>query len=172
MSFVRHHPLLWVFLKLLVFREKPDVLPASWFLFGLVLLINLVVDIGSFLIQFDLPGTLLRTIADLVLSALFIYLLLLSVNKVSRFLQTAIALFGVSALLNLLALPLLLGMSPDQDAGSVVGAILYILFFWHIAVIGHIFRHALSVTMTLGLLVAFSYVIVVMTVFYSLFPVQ
>ena len=172
MSFIRNHPLAWVYLKLLVVREKPDVLPASWFLLGLMLAINLLLDIGSFLVKFDAMGTLLRTAADLLISTLFIYLLLLSVNKTARFLQTASAMFGVSALLNLCALPILILLPPDQQAKGILGVILYALFFWHIAVIGHIFRHALSVTITLGLLVAFSYVVLVMTVFYSLFPVQ
>ena len=172
MSFVRQHPFIWVFLRLLVFRESPDVLPASWFLFGLVLVINLLIDIVSFLVQFDLPGTVLRTIADLIFSALFIYLLLLSFNKAARFLQTAIAMFGVSALLNLFALPLLVLLPPEQKVTGMAGTILYTLFFWHIFVIGHIFRHALAVNFALGLLASFAYVLLVMTVFYSLFPVQ
>ena len=65
MSFVRQHPLLWVFLRIMLLRQQPDILPASLFLFGLLLVANLLIGIASFLSDFDLLPSVLRTIADL-----------------------------------------------------------------------------------------------------------
>jgi len=172
MSFARLHPLLNVFLQMMLFRQRPDILPASIFLFAILLVVNLFVGVGSFLIDFDLLQSLLRTVVDMAFSLAFIYLLLLAVNKMNRSLQTMIAMLGVSAILNVLSLPLLLLLPEAKIATGPVGFMLYGLFFWHIAVMGHIFRHALSVNLPTGLLIAFSYVLIAISVFYSLFPVQ
>ena len=52
MSFVRQHPLLWVFLRIMLLRQQPDILPASLFLFGLLDLDSPVLVILPFLLAF------------------------------------------------------------------------------------------------------------------------
>ena len=172
MSFARLHPLLNVFVQLMLFRQRPDILPASVFLFAVLLVMNLIIGVGSFLIDFDLLQSLLRTVVDVAFSLAFIYLLLLAANKINRSLQTMIAMLGVSAILNVLSFPLLLLLPEVRTTIGPVGFMLYGLFFWHIAIMGHIFRHAISVNLPTGLLIAFSYVLIAISVFYSLFPVQ
>ncbi|MCW8962717.1 MAG: hypothetical protein OQL16_02895 [Gammaproteobacteria bacterium] len=172
MSFARLHPLLNVFVQMMLFRQRPDILPASVFLFAVLLVMNLIIGVGSFLIDFDLLQSLLRTVVDMAFSLAFIYLLLLAANKINRSLQTMIAMLGVSAILNVLSFPLLLLLPEVRTTIGPVGFILYGLFFWHIAIMGHIFRHAISVNLPTGLLIAFSYVLIAISVFYSLFPVQ
>lgn len=172
MNFVRQHPLISTIFKILVFQKGPDVLPASQFLLGLLLFLSLAVGIASFIVQFDLPGAITRTLADIFISIGFVYLLLLGANKSARALQTISAMLGVSIILNLISLPLLLMVSTEQAPVGAFAVFLYIIFCWHIAVMGHIFRHALSTSLPVGILVSFVYVLIAMAVFYSLFPVQ
>ena len=141
-------------------------------LIAVLLVMNLIIGVGSFLIDFDLLQSLLRTVVDMAFSLAFIYLLLLAANKINRSLQTMIAMLGVSAILNVLSFPLLLLLPEVRTTIGPVGFMLYGLFFWHIAIMGHIFRHAISVNLPTGLLIAFSYVLIAISVFYSLFPVQ
>jgi len=67
---------------------------------------------------------------------------------------------------------MLLILPDGQGVIGLAGMMLYVLFFWHITIMGHIFRHALSVSLPTGMLVAFAYVLATMSVFYSIFPVQ
>ena len=172
MSFIHRHPLLSVFLQLLLLRQRPDILPASLFLFGILLLVNLFIGIGSFLMNFDLLQSILRTVADIISNLAFVYLLLLAVNKLNRNLQTMIAMLGTSAILNILSLLPLMVLSAVKAPLGLAESMLYILFFWHIIVMGHIFRHALSVSFPMGLGVALLYISLAIFIFYFLFPVQ
>ena len=172
MNFIRQHPLLSIFFRIALFQQRPDELPASSFLFAVLLVINLIIGVANFLIDFDIIQSILRTMADLVVSLSFVYLMLLAVNKASRSLQTMIAMLGVSAILNCLSFPLLLLLPEVRTSVGAVGVVLYAMFFWHIAIIGHIFRHALSVNLPTGLMISFAYVLMTMAVFYSLFPAQ
>jgi len=172
MSFNKRHPLLWVFIHICLLRQPPEVLPASPFLLVILLVFNIGIGITAFLIDFSLVQSVLRTVADLIVSLGFIYLLLIAVGKVVRSMQTVIAMLGVSAILNILSFPLLLLLPDGKATVGLPGIMLYVLFFWHIVIMGHIFRHALSVSLPTGMLVAFAYVLMAMAVFYSIFPVQ
>jgi hypothetical protein len=96
----------------------------------------------------------------------------MAANKSARSLQTISAILGVSIILNILSLPLLMMLGEKQLSTGFAGLSLYIIFCWHIAVMGHIFRHALSVRLAAGMMVSFVYVMVAMAIFYSLLPVQ
>lgn len=172
MDFVKQHPLLWVFIRICLLKERPDVLPSSVFLLGILAATNLLLGIINFLLDFDLLQSVLRTLADLSFSLAFVYLLLLAVNKSERLLQTLIAMLGVSAILSSLAFPFLVLLPEERAALSLAGIALYGLFFWHLIVIGNIFRHALSVGFATGIVVSMVYVLTAMSLFYSLFPVQ
>jgi hypothetical protein len=172
MNFVRQHPLLSVYLQIMLLRQRPDVLPASWFLFAFMLVLNLIIGIVSFLLDFNMLQSLLRTVTDMAISLGFIYLLLLAFNKSGRSLQTMTAMLGVSAILNIVSLPLLFMMPEPRESTGAMGILLYVLFMWHLVIMGHIFQHAVSVKLPTGLLIAFAYVLIAMSVFYSLFPIQ
>ena len=172
MNWQQQHPLLMIFVRISLLRQRPDELPASSFLFAVLLILNLLVGAASFLIEFDALQAMLRSLLDSAISLGFIYLLLLAVNKRARSLQTMVAVLGVGTLLSILSLPLLLALPAPRSAVGLAGIILYALFFWHITILGHIFRHALSVSIPAGLIISFAYVITVLSVFYSVFPVK
>jgi len=74
-------------------------------------------------------------------------------NLGERIPQTICALAGTGFIFGLLALLLLLQLDPARPQPGVALAYLG-LFIWSLAVDGHIYRHALSIKMSLGILVA------------------
>ena len=74
-------------------------------------------------------------------------------NHAARIPQTISALAGTGFIFGLLALLILVQLDPDRPQPGVALAYLG-LFVWSLAVDGHIYRHALSIKMSLGVLVA------------------
>jgi hypothetical protein len=105
----------------------------------------------------DWGQSLALSFMDTLLMTVFCALVLLIVQKQARFVQTLTALAGTSAVLGLLAMPLMLQASrlPEDQAPSaalLMGGLT--LLIWTVAVQAHIFRHALSSWYGVGLLVA------------------
>jgi peptidoglycan/LPS O-acetylase OafA/YrhL len=74
-------------------------------------------------------------------------------NLESRAPQSLAALAGTGFLFGLLALLIIFQLDPEKPRPELV--ILYFgLFLWSLTVDGHIYRHALSVTMRTGMLLA------------------
>ena len=74
-------------------------------------------------------------------------------NRTARIPQTISALAGTGFIFGLLALLLVLQLDPQQPNPGLALAYLG-LFIWSLVVDGHIYRHALSIKMSLGVLVA------------------
>jgi peptidoglycan/LPS O-acetylase OafA/YrhL len=74
-------------------------------------------------------------------------------NRSARIPQTISALAGTGFIFGLLALLLVLQLDPQQPKPGLALAYLG-LFVWSLVVDGHIYRHALSIKMSLGVLVA------------------
>jgi hypothetical protein len=73
-------------------------------------------------------------------------------NQTGRWLQTVSALFGTSAVLSMLSLPV--SLTAGAEPSALLALILLATFFWSFAVDGHIWRHALNVTFSTGLALA------------------
>ncbi len=73
-------------------------------------------------------------------------------GKLVRWPQTVSALFGTSALLSILSVPVRLAAGAEPSA--VIALFLLATFFWSFAVDGHIWRHALEVSFSTGLALA------------------
>lgn len=134
--------------------------------------INFLIGGLSFLIEHNLWQASLRAATDMVISLGLGSLILLMAGKIARILQTLIALLGISAILNILSLPMLFFLLQTSSNIGMVGILLYSVFIWDILIMGHIFRQALSAGFTSGLLVSMSYVFIAMMIFYLLFPVK
>lgn len=74
-------------------------------------------------------------------------------NRAARVPQTISALAGTGFIFGLLAMLLVLQLDPQQPKPGLALAYLG-LFVWSLMVDGHIYRHALSIKMSLGVLVA------------------
>lgn len=139
-------------LGIIMLRSGPEDLPGG----PAVATVGVLAYIGVSALTLSVserPGNpvLILTIAVIVplVTARFILNL---VGKPARWQQTVAALFGTSALLALPNFPLLLSTADPPPAGPVLLALA--VFVWSFAVDAHIWRRALEVSFTTGLVVA------------------
>ncbi|EAR21415.1 hypothetical protein [Nitrococcus mobilis] len=139
-------------------RTAPQELPCSWEVLGLTLTAGLGLGYAAMWVYGPTPDALPTLLVGLLFTLGFIYGILAFRGLRIRFVQTASAIFGTDAIITLISLPVLsaAGTGNAQDA--------YLLFAmaglgtWNLLVIGHILRHALSLPLPGGLLVALGYI--------------
>jgi len=161
--------------QICLLRQGPQVFPRSWTLFGVMLLIYLVVDVILFLAQ-GIRGLLLlpELLLDIGLLLAFFALVLAIWQKLERFNQTMSALFGTGAIIMLVAVPfsLLVTLLPASTGAELVGVLLYAILAWTVLVMGHILRHALDTWLTLGIIIAGTYIVLNLVMFAQFFPTK
>ncbi len=167
--------LLNIFVDICLLRAGPQDLPTSRFLAVIAALLGLLT--GALVIVESFGSVLYALFAQLL--DLLLLLTLLRIGLVyrrlgARFLQVATALFGSSALINLVTMPLqlLIGEDPSTTLGGELGVLLYLfLLVWALVVIGHILRHAFDIRFSGGILVALVYFLMINWLVQIFFPV-
>lgn len=162
-------PLIRLFLNICLFAKGPQDLPASGLLLGLAVLSYGLIGTVLLLLDADPVAAGLQVLLEGFLLAAFLCGVLFLSGKLARWLKTAIALFGCDALISTLALPILIWLDFHPDA-QMVFLLLVTLMLWHLLVVSHIFRHALSVPFLAGFVLAFAYTSMTYQVLLSLFP--
>jgi hypothetical protein len=167
--------LLNVFVDICLLRAGPQDLPASSFLVLVTALLSLLtgtlVIVGTF---GSLDTALAAQLLDILLLLGLLKLGLQLTDKSARYLQTAAALFGSGALINLVTMPLQLLESGDprvSTASELSGLFYLVLIIWALVVVGHIVRHALGIRMAAGIMIALGYFLIVNYIVQSLFTV-
>lgn len=139
-------------INILLLRQGPQDLPAG----RSVLLACLGFYVLVAALSLNTGRTPEHPTAVLVLAAglplILVWIVLGVRNRVSRWEQTLSALYGTSALLSLLTLPLNFDTGMEPSGPVVVFSLA--VFLWSFAVDGHIWRHALEISFAAGLAVA------------------
>jgi hypothetical protein len=94
------------------------------------------------------PVLILAVLIPLLSCALVLYLR----RRPARWEQTVSALFGTSAILSAITLPI--SPASGTEPSPLVALFLLLAFFWSFAVDAHIWRHALEVAFSTGLALA------------------
>ena len=165
MTLANKHPLFAAFLQICLLRRGPQILPASGFLLGLTVALNFAASAACLTVSNDLFGALARAVLDVVVSLALAYLILLAAARRARATQTLTALCGSGAIIGVATLPVLWWAAADGQQGGPPAVLLTLILFWQVAVIGGIFRHALSVGPIIGVLVALGYLFASLTLF-------
>jgi hypothetical protein len=161
-----------VFWQIALLRRGPQTLPASRELLWLLLAAHWLIGVILVLDTFSLDRALLSGLLGTLIMVAVVHGLLLVHRHYNRVTQTLGALAGCEILLGLLTLPLLvlLGMGGELQA---LATILWLLLLgWSIAITAHIFRHALGVSLGIGLLSAMGYVFISITLNIFIFPAE
>ena len=155
-------------------RRGPEDLPASKFLFQLVLLTYILIGALSAAIYWRSPAQVVLQVGlELALLFGFFSAVLGVYRRPERRLQTFIALLGTGSLLSALAIPLHLwrqATGADQSTALLPVLGLFALLMWSLAVTGHILHHALEVPYLGGVLLAMGYFALNVALFAMLFP--
>ena len=164
------------FFDLCLLRAKPQDLPASSTLLGLVIVANLLVGVLAFS---GLYGSVLRALMAGVVENLFFLttlgLLLYFKGLFPRFNQSATALLGSSTLLAMILIPLysMGGSAADHSAmAAITDLCALLLLIWSLMVMGHVLRHAIEVPFGRGIMFALAYFLLSSLFVGSLFPLS
>jgi len=109
---------------------------------------------------------------QVALLGLFVHTLLGLQNRPERWDQTGAAVFGTTALINLMAWPVVLWYfrSPDPDAAFIPSLLGILLSCWYIAVLAHILRHALELGFGAALMLSVGCMLLLLAVTLLVFP--
>lgn len=166
------------FFAICCFKRRPQDLPASTEFLCICLFVYAALSCILTLSTQSLEIALLWGLTDGVLIALLTFLLMRLLKVPERWRQTTTALAGTGIFFTILAIPLSFSIM-NLEEGDNLGILLFqfVIFFlvWNIAVMAHIFRHALEVSFAMGVLVALSYVGIITSIvkmFSPVMPVQ
>ena len=160
------------FIQICLLRQGPQDLPTSGILLGIALTAHTVMSI-AWSISLNAGSALLSGLLDTLLLVVLTATLLYAQRRKSRVIQTLTALAGTGTIITFLALPVSGWLrSADQSAGEGGLAVIMLLILtgWSLAVVGHIFRHALSIPYFFGLLLAMVFYAISISAFRALFP--
>ena len=158
------------FWRICLLRAGPQDLPASWGLEALALTAYVAVGTLDGLVQLTLWNALLANVVEAFILVSITHIVLWIRDLPRRAVQSITALAGTSAVLGLIAFPLLTALHADQGALVVLQALLWLLLVaWQVLVYGHILRHALDVPLPVGLVVALVYTYILFKVTNALF---
>ncbi len=164
------------FWKICRFRLGPQDLPASQSLFVVTLL--LYVLISTIISGFELaPGpALLSALVEVALLLAMLRMILWVRDFWPRYQQTAIALLGTGALFGFVAVPLMWWQLQYQDQDPMQAfapsLLVFGLFMWNVAVVGHILRHTLNTPFYVGVAISLLYTYVSVTILRALFVIN
>lgn len=166
--------LLNYFVDLCLLRAAPQDAPGSSALLGVALVVNVLV--GLLLIVTARPAplpALVESLLEVLLMLAVLRAALSLTGRLGRFLQSATAILGSSALLGLASLPLV-GWTSGADSGvaELSGLLLLLLVVWSLVVLGHILRHTFNLSLGRGVLLGVLYTFVSYGLIITLFPLD
>jgi len=167
--------LMRIFWDICRLKAGPQDLPTGRYILSAAVLAGIIID--SFTTSIFMPKFSVIDIAKLVVTfnivlLVAIYFLLKLIGYAERAIQTITAIAGSGLFISLVLLPGLLVM--DSIDGQVKSFAIFILIdnIWRIAVNAHIFRHALSVSLLMAMIVSVSYLLFGVLVADILLPAQ
>ncbi len=160
--------------QLMLLKAGPQDLPTSSALLQTAAVLFFASTLARFLLVSSMPAAVGQTVMSMVVLAVFVRSLLNWRQLPERFLQTMSALFLAGAALGLLLLfplnalqPLLTAitenpeLSPQQLDVPAMAVYAWLgLSLWGLMISAHIFRHALNITLGLGVCVTLLYEII------------
>jgi hypothetical protein len=164
--------LLKYFLDLCLLRAAPQDLPVSQTLLALTIAANLLTSLLlSLSMRLDTAPTLLQSALEILLLLGLLRLVLNLSGRGARFMQSASAAMGASALLAVVAVPVVsLAGSESGDLALLAGLSMLGLLIWNVLVLGHILRHALEIRLGQGVMGALAYTFATYALMGALFP--
>ena len=148
------------FLNICLLKRAPQDLPASQGLFLITLVASFT---GSMLVASSgmaWPAAAQSAVLETLFMLAAIYAMLVIYGRPARWLQTVTAIAGTNTVLVVISLPLLMWLLTlrEQQMDATVPSLLFLgLVFWNLLVLGHIFRHALSTYLPVGVMTALGY---------------
>lgn len=161
-------------IQICLFKAKPQDLEASINLLIVVIVASLVLFMvrNHYLIGANI---LYVSLVQVALPGLGLKFLLMLFSKPERWLQSATALYGCSALLLLAIIPLLMlpnGNEVSQSALSVTNMLIIASSLWYFMIVIFIFRETMEISLVLAFVIAMALELFFATILLKLFQDQ
>ena len=148
--------------KMCLLRYRPQDIPASRELLALSIVLYFLLDLLLANLDENITHALPAAMVDTLFLLVFVLLLMLLCRKVNRWTQTVTALAGTGIVFGLLLMPAVIAL-PVPDAmpamQQILPIVLYLVLIWYVVVLAHIFRHAMSSSLALGVFVSIIYLL-------------
>ncbi|MBH97149.1 MAG: hypothetical protein CMM56_01720 [Rhodospirillaceae bacterium] len=179
--------LILAFIDVAFHKRGPDEMPASQFLFSLVIASFLATGLFSLslsdpaerFLELNILGIRLYLgfvgliVLELFFDIIFIWGVLKAFGHSHRFLQTATALFGAQTMVGLTRIPILVWIDASRNLGnnSMIGVFIYLaLFIWTMDIAAFILAKASEKTYFVGTLIVVGYVMMSFAIRDYMFP--
>ena len=156
-------------------KFNPQDLPKEKYLLIYAIFAGIVIDSfsSSILIPKLSNSEILQTVVLYNLVLLFaVYFLLKLVGFAERGIQTVTAIAGSGVLISLVLLPALIVVNAKANAAAPFAFLILADNIWRIVVNAHIFRHALSISLLMAMILSVSYLLFGVLVADLLLPVS
>lgn len=163
------------FFALCLLRLRPQDLPAAPALAAFAAICYVAAGLAMALQHMSPAGAVGLVLLDTVLFGFLIWVLLWVRLMMHRYLQTFTAMLGASAILEMVAVPLVIWQQSAITGDAVttmaviVSLLLWAWLFWSLLVLGHILRHAIDTILPIGVMLALLYMFVTFSVTRSVF---
>ena len=158
-----------LFFDICLLKKGPQDVPQSRFLFWLSLTLYGVVGFLMLRLSVGWLESLFQLLTGIILLLAFTAGILFLMGRKSRFLPVVTAMLGTDMILSFFALPVLGTITTGRM--SLFSELVYLgLVIWSWLVMGHILRHALSVSLSFGMGLAFIYIFSTFQIMGLLFP--
>ena len=167
--------LIRIFWDICRLKAGPQDLPTGRYILAAAVLAGIIID--SFSTSIFIPKLSVIDIIKLVVIynivlLVAIYFLLKLIGYAERAIQTVTAIAGSGLFISLVLLPGLLMMNSVDEQVKSFAIFILIDNIWRIAVNAHIFRHALSVSLLMAMILSVSYLLFGVLVADILLPTQ
>lgn len=173
---VESRVLFFAFFNICLFRKKPQDIPASTGLLIYALIAYAITAVLLLLVTETPARAFISAVLEVSILGGFIYVLLVLTHKQSRYLQTLTSLYGIGAVLSLIALPAYIMMSMysenqiSQDpVQSLSMLVLACLAIWNLVIMSYVLRHALEAGIFTSFMLAISYMWLMLSISSTLF---
>ncbi len=160
------------FVRLCLLNAKPQDLPTSALLLRTTLGAYLLMSALTAAPVYDPASSIVAAFMDVGLLAGYAWIVLRARARAERYVQTLSALAGSGVVVGALSLPLmhLMYQSSELGRGDTLLFVQLLILVWLLAIYGHIYRHALSTDLFIGVLVSLGWIFLTSLFIQALFP--
>lgn len=165
--------LIFAFGEIALHRRGPEQLPASQFLLALVLAAYLVVALLTSRLLGLVVYPALMVFVETTLELAFIWCVLRAFERQRRFTQTACAVLGTDALINVLGWPLIFwenALAAPATELTPPQILQFLLWVWSIDISSSILARSLERPYVLAVAIVIGYVLLSVSLRVSMFP--
>jgi hypothetical protein len=165
--------LLQKFLQIALLRAAPQELPGYSLVFWIAIAAVFVTSFAGLMFAYPFADALTRSIAAILIPGAIVYVALLVKRIPSRFQQCYAAMCGASAVVYVIALPLMpafFSASVSTTAGKLVVMVILLLDVWMLLINAHVFRHTFEVGLATGVSLALALMVLTLIAIESVLP--